>query len=293
MMARTGSGTAATSRTAGTSAPEAIAASAASGQPADGRPVKPRGWPRALAISVILAGLTVWSAIAIQVDPATLIRNAHNASATLVQLVQPDYTFIPRTIPALVETVQMAVIGTAISVALALPISFLASRVTNPNRRLLSAARFVMNVVRSIPDLLYAAVFVTVVGTGAISGIFALVLFDLGIMVKLISEALDGLDRGGQEAALAAGASWPQADRIAMLPEVAPSYISQTIYVFELNIRASTVIGLVGAGGLGMLIDQVRTFYQYHYLSLIILEILVIILALELLSSATRKRLLV
>lgn len=257
------------------------------------RPTKPRTWPRTVAVCAVIAAITIWSAIAIEVDPATLIRNAGNASNTLIQLMQPDYSFIPSTIPALVETVQMAVIGTAVSVALALPISFLASRVTNPNRALLRTVRFVMNVVRSVPDLLYAAIFVTVIGTGAISGVFALVLFDLGIMVKLISEALDGLDRGGQEAALASGASWPKADRIAMLPEVAPSYISQTIYVFELNIRASTVIGLVGAGGLGMLIDKVRTFYQYHYLSTIILEILVVILALELLSSASRKRLLV
>lgn len=260
--------------------------------PITARPPRPKTWPRTTAIVVILVALTVWSAIAIQVDPASLIRNAHNAADTLVQLTQPDYTFIPQTMPALIETVQMAVIGTAVSVVLALPISFLASRVTNPNAPFLAAVRFVMNVVRSIPDLLYAAVFVTVVGTGAISGILALVLFDLGIMVKLISEALDGLDRGGQEAALASGATWLKADRVAMLPEVAPHYISQTIYVFELNIRASTVIGLVGAGGLGMLIDQVRTFYQYHYLSTIILEILVIILVLEMLSSASRKRLL-
>ncbi|MBN9609034.1 MAG: phosphonate ABC transporter, permease protein PhnE [Actinobacteria bacterium] len=256
-------------------------------------PHKPRTWPRALVIAAVICALTAWSAIAIQFDPATLIRNAHNASRTLVQLFQPDYTFIPDTAGALLETVQMAVIGTAVSVALALPISFLASRVTNPSTVVLGVARFIMNVIRSIPDLLYAAVFVTVIGTGAISGVFALVLFDLGIMVKLISEALDGLDRGGQEAALASGATWLKADRIAMLPEVAPSYISQTIYVFELNIRASTVIGLVGAGGLGMLIDKVRTFYQYHYLSTIILEVLVIILALELLSSASRKRLLI
>jgi phosphonate transport system permease protein len=150
----------------------------------------------------------------------------------------------------------------------------------------------VMNIVRSVPDLLYASLFVTVVGTGALSGILALVLFNIGILVKLVSEALDGLDRGGQEAALASGASWFKANRAAMVPEVAPTYLSQAIYVLELNIRASTVIGLVGAGGLGMLIDKVRTFYQYHYLSMIIFEILILVVLLELLSSFTRRRLL-
>ncbi|TAM71168.1 MAG: phosphonate ABC transporter, permease protein PhnE [Microbacteriaceae bacterium] len=255
------------------------------------RPTKPRTWPKLLVAITVLAGITVWASTAIGVDFGALVRNAQNAGNTLIQLVQPDYSFFPQTVPALLETVQMAVIGTAVSIVIALPISFWASRATNPNSALLGVVRFIMNVVRSVPDLLYAAIFVTVIGTGALSGVMALVLFNLGIMVKLISEALDGLDRGGQEAALASGATWTKANRTAMLPEVAPSYISQAIYVLELNIRASTVIGLVGAGGLGMLIDKVRTFYQYHYLSTIILEILVLIILLELLSSYARKRL--
>ncbi|GAB3391636.1 phosphonate ABC transporter, permease protein PhnE [Humibacter soli] len=239
----------------------------------------------------VIAGITVWSSIAIGVDFAAIVQNASNAANTLIQLMQPDYAFFPQTVPALLQTIQMAIIATAASVVIALPVSFWASRATNPNSVTLGIVRFIMNVVRSVPDLLWASLFVTVIGTGALSGILALVLFNLGIMAKLVSEALDGLDRGGQEAALAAGASWFKANRQAMVPEVAPVYVSQTIYVLELNIRASTVIGLVGAGGLGMLIDQVRTFYQYHYLSLVILEILVIVVLLELLSSFARKRL--
>ncbi|MFF1571260.1 phosphonate ABC transporter, permease protein PhnE [Leifsonia sp. NPDC058292] len=256
------------------------------------RPSKPRtGWKIGVVL-VVVAGITVWSAIAVQVDVGALFANAQNASNTLVQLFQPDYSFFPQTLPALLQTVQMAVIATAVSVIVSLPISFLASRATNPNSTVLLVVRFVMNIVRSVPDLLYASLFVTVVGTGALSGIIALVLFNVGIIVKLVSEALDGLDRGGQEAALASGATWFKANRAAMVPEVAPTYLSQAIYVLELNIRASTVIGLVGAGGLGMLIDKVRTFYQYHYLSLIIFEILVLVVLLELLSSFTRRRLL-
>ena len=259
--------------------------------PATGRPTRPRTLVRRLAVLVVVAAITVWSAIAVGVDPAALVENARNAAGTIVQLFQPDYTFIAQTLPALGQTVQMAVIGTAVSSVVALPVSFWASRATNPFGPALGAVRFVMNVVRAVPDLLYASLFVTLVGTGALSGILALVLFDLGILVKLVSEALDSVDRGGQEAALASGATWLKANRSAMLPEVAPTYISQVIYVFELNIRASTVIGLVGAGGLGMLIDQVRTFYQYHYLALVIFEILVIIALLELLSDQVRRRL--
>lgn len=259
--------------------------------PASARPVKPRSLAPKLLIVAVLVAITAWAGAAIGVDPAALVQNAQNAAGTLVQLFQPDYTFIPQTLPALGQTVQMAVIGTAASAVIALPISFWASRATNPSAAGVTVVRFVMNVVRAVPDLLSASLFVTLVGTGALSGVLALVLFNLGILVKLVSEALDGVDRGGQEAALAAGASWTAANRSAMLPEVAPAFLSQTIYVFELNIRASTVIGLVGAGGLGMLIDQVRTFYQYHYLALVIFEILVIIVLLELLSDQVRRRL--
>ncbi|HWK91859.1 MAG TPA: phosphonate ABC transporter, permease protein PhnE [Luteimicrobium sp.] len=278
----------------------AVAAPGAGGSPRDAgagrvaapaRPSRPRRWPARVVVLVVLVAITAWSWVAVDVDLAALAQNFSNAQDTLVQLFQPDYSFFGETLQPLLETVQMAVIGTAVGCAVSLPLSFLASRATNPNGPLLGVVRTVMNVVRSIPDLLYASIFVTVVGTGALSGVLSLVLFNLGIMVKLVSEALDGVDRGGQEAALASGATWLQADRAAMLPEVAPQYVSQTIYVLELNIRASTVIGLVGAGGLGMLIDRVRTFYQYHYLSLIILEILVLVLLLELLSSAARKRL--
>lgn len=271
--------------------PAADAPATPRANPAGGRPARPRRWPRTLAVVVVLAGITAWSWVAVGVDLGALAANLRNAQDTVVQLLQPDYSFFGETVQPLLETVQMAVIGTAVGAAVSVPLAFLASRATDPSAPLLAGVRLVMNVVRAVPDLLYASIFVTVVGTGALSGVLALVLFNVGILVKLVSEALDGVDRGGQEAALAAGATWPQANRAAMLPEVAPHLLSQTLYVLELNIRASTVLGLVGAGGLGMLVDRVRTFYQYHYLSLVILEILVLVLLLELLSSAVRSRL--
>lgn len=254
-------------------------------------PPKPRGRWRPITAFLVIAAITVWSAIGVNANFGAIIENWNNASGTISSLLRPDYWFLPGTIQAVVETVQMAVIAIAIGAAVSLPMAFLASRTTNPSGGLQSAARFVMNLVRSVPNLLYAAVLVSVVGTGALSGIIALILFDIGIIVKLVSESIDGLDVGAQEAALSAGGSWFKADRTAMLPQAMPAYTSHVLYVFELNIRASTVIGLVGAGGLGMLIDRVRTFYRYHDLSLIILEILVIVIIIESASSLLRKRL--
>ncbi|WP_032393938.1 phosphonate ABC transporter, permease protein PhnE [Rhodococcoides fascians] len=255
------------------------------------RPVKPRSAWKTVVTLAVIGLITVWAGVGVGADLGDIIDNWGNATGKLIQLMQPDYWFFPETVDAILETLQMAVIATAIGAAISFPVSFAASRVTNPNRPLLTVVRGIMNVVRAVPDLLYAAVLVAVVGTGALSGILALIVFNVGIIVKLVSEALDSVDRGPQEAALAAGGSWIAADRSAVAPQIFPAFVSQSLYTLELNVRASAVIGLVGAGGLGMLIDNVRTFYKYHQLSLIILEILVIVLALELLSSWARRKL--
>ena len=258
---------------------------------APGRPVRPRTAWKAWAVGAVVLAITVWCAVGVETDVGALIRNLGNAVDKLVLLTQPDYWFFPNTLPALAQTMQMAVIATAIGAAIGLPLSFLASRVTDPSAPLVAVTRSVMNVVRAVPDLLYASILVTIVGVGALSGTIALVLFNVGIVVKLVSEAIDAVDRGPLEAALATGATWVRADRAAVFPQVLPVFASQTLYVLELNVRASTVIGLVGGGGLGILIDQVRTFYRYHQLSLIILEILVAVLVLEAVSSWLRRRL--
>ncbi len=259
--------------------------------PVTERPPKPRNGWKAVAVLAVIAIITIWAGIGVDADLGDIIDNWGNATGKLVQLMQPDYWFFPETVDAILETLQMAFIATAIGAAISFPLSFAASRVTNPNRAMLAAVRAVMNVVRAVPDLLYAAVLVAVVGTGALSGILALIVFNIGIIVKLVSEALDSIDRGPQEAALAAGGTWIAANRSAVAPQIFPAFVSQGLYTLELNVRASAVIGLVGAGGLGMLIDNVRTFYKYHQLSLIILEILVIVLALEMLSSWARRKL--
>ena len=187
------------------------------------RPARPRTAWKGLLVLAAVATVTVWAGFGVQVDIAALVKNVGNATDKIVLLTQPDYSFFPQTLPALAQTLQMAVIATAVGAAIGLPLSFLASRVTDPNRPLVALTRSVMNVVRSVPDLLYAAILVTVVGTGALSGTIALVLFNVGIVVKLISEAIDAVDRGPLEAALATGATWVRADRAAVLPQIHPS----------------------------------------------------------------------
>jgi phosphonate transport system permease protein len=246
-------------------------------------PPRPAGrWKPWAALAVVLAITAVamspqWG-IAFGFD--AIARNWMNGAEKVLRLLQPDWSFFPRTVAPLVETVQMAVIATAIGVIVSLPLSLWAARLTNPNR-----------IVRSIPELLYASILVAMVGVGALPGIIAMVLFTIGIVVKMVSEAIEANDAGPIEAGRAAGGTQLQINRAVALPDVWPAFIGQSLYVLELNVRASAVLGLVGAGGLGLLIDAVRTYYRYDQLALIILEILVIVVAIDLISAAVRKRL--
>jgi len=257
-------------------------------------PPRPRTWPRTLAIVLVLVAVTAITAspqwgVAFGLDG--IIRNWRNGTDKIAELFQVDWTFFPRTLPPLVQTIQMAIAATAVSAVLSLPLSLLAARPTNPWTPGRLAVRAVLNVIRAVPDLLYAAILVAMVGVGALPGILALVLFDVAIIVKLVAEAIEATEGGAIEAGRAAGGTQLQIDRTMALPDVWPAFASQTLYVFELNVRVSSVLGLVGAGGTGLLIDAVRTFYRYDQLSLIILEILVVVVLIELASSAIRRRL--
>jgi phosphonate transport system permease protein len=262
--------------------------------PALAPPPRPAGrWKVAVGWAVVLGitAVTLVPGLGVEVDLGAIGRSWRNGADKIVALLQPDWAFFPRTVAPLLETLQMAVIATAVAGVVSLPLSLWAARTTNPNRALRGTVRAVLNVVRAVPDLLYASVLVAMVGVGALPGILALVLFDVGIVVKLVSEQLEAADTGALEAGLAAGGTQSQVNRAVAVPDMMPGFWTQLLYVLELNVRASSVLGLVGAGGMGLLIDAVRSFYRYDQLSLIILEILVVVLVLEAVSSAVRRRL--
>lgn len=256
-------------------------------------PKKPVPWSTYIGLTVVVLITIVCSlpGIGIGVDLWGFFANLGNASENAKLMLKPDWAYWSQPIPALIETIEMAVIATVLGALVSLPLSFLGSRVTTPVGWVVDIFRALLSVLRSIPDLLFAAIFVAMVGIGALPGIMALFLFTIGIIVKLTSEVIDACDRGPLEAALSTGGTWPQADRVAVLPQILPSFIGTSLYVFEINLRASAVLGLVGAGGLGEVINLNRKFYYYDRVSVIVLEILVMVVLLEWVSSAIRKRL--
>lgn len=192
---------------------------------------------------------------------------------------------------ALLETFQIAIVGATVGCAIAAPLSFMASRPTAPNPTAYWLSKSFLNVIRTIPDLFWAVFFATAVGFGRpFAGALAMIMFSLAIMAKLMSETVDAIDQGPLEAARAAGATHAQVIRRAAFPQILPNFVAYGLYVFELNIRASVVIGFVGAGGIGRLLDERRQFFQWDQVMAIVLVIFASVLLIEAVSIYVRRR---
>ena len=267
---------------------------AAQGTRGSARPAKPpRSWatPIGLLAFLVITWLALSEEFGIGLDIPKLIEDAPRGMEICVEFLEPDWGFVPQTLGPMLETIQMSIIAAFVGCAVALPIAFMASRVTSPNLAVYLADRGILSVVRAIPDLLYALSFVAAVSIGPLAGILALVFFNIGVVAKLLSETVDGVDTGPVEATRAAGATGMQTTRWAVLPQVLPNYVAYSLYTFELNIRASTVIGIVGAGGIGTLLNTQRRFFQYDNLAVIIVELFVLVFVIEMISIWLRRRL--
>lgn len=258
-------------------------------------PPRPRHKLRATGIAAALAlftALTCLPAIGgIKLDIAGLIRNWDKSLPTTMKLLQPNLAFLPRTIAPMTETLAMAVTGAAFAALVSIPITLWAARPSNPNAFTRQLTRFIININRAVPDLVFAIVLVAMVGVGALPGLITLFLFDLGVVVKLVSEAIDSSEHGYIEAGLAAGGTTAQINRVTLLPQSWTLFANQWLYSLELNVRISAILGIVGAGGIGRLLDERRGFYAYNDVSIIILEILLVVVLIEFASNAIRRRL--
>jgi phosphonate transport system permease protein len=209
----------------------------------------------------------------------------------LAQIPRPAFEDAHATYDPFLDTLAMAVIGTVIGCLLALLVAFGASAITAGGRIRFGVTKSIMSLVRSVPDIMWALVFVSAVGTGTISGVLALVLFNIGVVAKLLAETIDAVDTGPLEAADAAGAGLIARARAAVFPQVLPNYLAFSLYAFELNVRASAVLGLVGAGGIGVLLNLARNQFRYDRVSLIVVEIFVFVFVAEFISISLRRRL--
>jgi phosphonate transport system permease protein len=189
---------------------------------------------------------------------------------------------------ALAETLAIALLGTLTAAALAFPLSFLAAKNVVPNIFAHFGVRRLLDTIRGVDVLIWALIFINVVGLGPFAGILAIAMSDLGSFGKLFSEAIEASDRKPIEGVISSGGSRLQALRFGLLPQVFPVMLSQVLYYFESNTRSATIIGIVGAGGIGLhLYEQIRVL-EWNIVSFLVLMILVTVAVIDWISSRLR-----
>lgn len=257
------------------------------------RPAKPPPSPLLVGGVLGAVAVTVAAGWTVGFSLAPVVEQWSELIMILEEVVRPEWAEITdpssRLWTALKETAAIAVIATSVGSLIALGVALLSSEVSAPPV-LHRVTKPVMSVIRALPDMAYALVFVAVV-TGPLPGILALTIFNVGIVAKLTAESIDAADPGPLEALDAAGATRWQRARVAIVPQVLPSYASYVLYVFELNIRASVVLGAVGAGGVGQLIMLYFNRADYPRLAAVVIVIFAVVIAIDLLSQALRRRL--
>jgi phosphonate transport system permease protein len=207
------------------------------------------------------------------------------------EMMPPAFTDLGVWLLAIADTMAMSIAGTALAVVLSVPLGFLAARNTTPHPAVFLAARSVLNLLRSVPELIMGIVFVAAVGFGPLPGVLALGLHSVGMVGKFFSEAIEHADPAPVEAARSTGASPLQVVWHGVLPQVLPQFADVAIYRWEYNFRASTVMGMVGAGGIGFELIGALRIMQYQEVAAILLVILALVTAVDGTGALLRRRL--
>jgi phosphonate transport system permease protein len=231
-----------------------------------------------------------WSAWDTGADPVRFVRGLPWIVDILGRMLPPDVRVLPAALLGAVKTVEIALLGTAVAAVLALPLGVISARnVAAPP--LFYPARVVLNFFRSVDTLVYALIFVAAVGLGPFPGVLAVVAYTTTSLAKLYSEAIEGIDRGPVDAITATGATRLQILRFGVLPQVLPLFLSYVLYRLETNIRAATVLGFVGAGGIGFYLQTYLRMIDYPAASTVLLVTVAMVMVVDALSSKLRERL--
>ena len=238
----------------------------------------------------VILGAIAWSAVATEVSAGRVIEGLPFMWDFLRRMLPPDVSVLGNALRGAVETIQIAVVGTAAAAVLALPMGFAAARNAAPPW-LFYGARGLLNAFRAVDTLVYALIFVAAVGLGPFPGVLAVVVYTATVLAKLYSEAIEAIEPGPVEAVRATGATALQVLRWGVLPQLVPQFLSFTLYRFETNIRAAAVLGFVGAGGIGFYIQTYLRLLNYPAAATVLLVLIGLVMIVDFASSRLRARL--
>lgn len=242
--------------------------------------------------TVLLAAAVVLAVVRLDIDPLRVVGSIGDILGVAGRMWPPDFTAVgPRLAEAMLETLAIGLVSTAIGVVLSLPLGLLAARNTAPHTTVYAAARTVILLVRAVPELILAVVFVAAVGLGPVAGACALGIGSIGFLGKLVADAVEELPPGPAEAVRSVGGGWWKTLFAAILPQAFPALVGSVLYQLDVNIRTSTILGIVGAGGVGFLLFEAVRTIDFEFAGAIILLIFVIVYAIERLSGWIRGQL--
>lgn len=256
------------------------------------RPERPSHAKRNLAlVGVVL--LVAWAAATVDVDVASIPELPGGVGRVFYEMFLkegPEWSYLGSAIEAMLESLQIAWVGTVIGAVISLPLGFFGAR--NVSSGLASnVMRQILNAIRAFPEIVLAiAIFIPIAGLGPVAGALAIGLHSVGTLGKLTAEVIEGIDPGPVEAARAVGGRPLQVQRWGVLPQVLPEIIAFWLYRFEINIRAAAVLGVVGAGGIGFVLQQAISFGRFPRAGTIILVVVVATIAVDMLSGSVRQR---
>lgn len=253
----------------------------------------PNGWPPLPLVGGVLAllGLMWLTAPIVEVDFVRLFGSIGRMAAFAGQMfVTPDWEYVPQLLAKMLETIEMTVLGTAIAVVVSLPLGLLAASNATPHPVVYRVTRDLLSLMRALPELVWALVFVSAVGLGPLPGVMALAFVTVGFMGKFFAESIEVVDHKAVEGVRAHGAGWLQVRLFAMLPQALPDFVGTVMYILDHNLRAAAILGLVGAGGIGYDLVMSMRLFQYERLLLIALSIYLVVTALDRASDRLRSR---
>lgn len=253
------------------------------------RPGLERGLYYGLAFAALVAAW-IWSIFGLDIGLWDLFGRLGGAGEFFGRLIPPDFSVTETAVDSLVETVQMALVGTSLAAVISLPLSALAARNVSPGP-IRAVARVILNLLRTIPSIIWGLFFVAMVGLGPVPGILALTFYASGYLGKFYYEGIESISIEPVRALRTMGASRLQQFRHGVFPQVLPLLVGYTLYMFEYNVRAASILGIVGAGGIGFYLRTWIQTFQYSKATTALLLLLVVVTVIDAASSQIRRRL--
>ena len=247
-------------------------------------------WKTYLFISTLIASL-IFVTIDLEINFIELFSDSSKYFGDIFnRMLPPDFSNLNNLILAMFETIEIAFLGTFIAIALSIPVGLFSARNLAPNYFVFLIARIITIFFRAIPEFIIAMILVIAVGFGAIPGVLALGLHTMGFLAKFYAEDIEHVNKGPIEALKSSGASKRQIISFAVIPQIIPSFVANNLYILDRNIRMATMLGIVGAGGIGYELQSSFRMFEYQKVSAIILIIFITIFIIDHLSSYIRSK---